>query len=395
MVIGYNIFGFDYEFMFRRAQELNCAEEFLKLSKNKDEICKSTTNFNSNVLDIDRSSTTLASGTYELAIIKMPGRLQVDMLNWFRRTENLTSYKLDYVGSHFIGDDVKRMEYMESANKTRVYTKNMTGLYANSYIHFDEINHSSNQYKNGEKFTVSCVNKEDGYFEIVGHETPTANRVRWGLAKDDVTPKDIFRLTNEGPSARSIVAKYCIQDCNLVQYLFNKVDVITDLVEMSKLCSVPMSFLIFRGQGIKLTSYVAKKCREKGVLMPVINKGHHDDGYEGAIVLPPKCGLYLEEAVAVGDFASLYPSSMLSENLCPSSKVFTKTYNLDGELIDAWGERGKDGQFKYDNLPNHDYVNVQFDTFKWVRPNPKARAEKIKSGHKICRYVQPTMGARS
>jgi DNA polymerase elongation subunit (family B) len=28
----------------------------------------------------------------------------MDMLNWFRRTENLTSYKLDYVGGHFIGD---------------------------------------------------------------------------------------------------------------------------------------------------------------------------------------------------------------------------------------------------------------------------------------------------
>ena len=95
-------------------------------------------------------------------------------------------------------------------------------------------------------------------------------------------------MTNEGPASRSIIAKYCIQDCNLVHYLFNKVDVITDLVEMAKLCSVPMSFLIFRGQGIKLTSYVAKKCREKGVLMPCINKGSKDDGYEGAIVLNPK-----------------------------------------------------------------------------------------------------------
>ena len=76
-----------------------------------------------------------------------------------------------------------------------------------------------------------------------------------------------------------------------MHYLFNKVDVVTDLVEMAKLCSVPMSFLIFRGQGIKLTSYVAKKCREKGVLMPVINKGSKEDGYEGAIVLEPKCGV--------------------------------------------------------------------------------------------------------
>jgi DNA polymerase elongation subunit (family B) len=30
IIIGYNIFGFDYEFMFRRAEENNCVEEFLK-----------------------------------------------------------------------------------------------------------------------------------------------------------------------------------------------------------------------------------------------------------------------------------------------------------------------------------------------------------------------------
>ena len=109
IIIGYNIFSFDYEFMFRRAQELYCVEDFLKLSRNNDEICATVDYKNPGKIDIDRSSTTLASGTYELAIIKMNGRLQVDMLNWFRRTENLTSYKLDYVGSHFIGDDVKSL----------------------------------------------------------------------------------------------------------------------------------------------------------------------------------------------------------------------------------------------------------------------------------------------
>jgi len=41
---------------------------------------------------------------------------------------------------------------------------------------------------------------------------------------------------------------------------------------------VPVSFLIFRGQGIKLTSYVAKKCREKNTLMPDLEKSGEMDG---------------------------------------------------------------------------------------------------------------------
>jgi DNA polymerase elongation subunit (family B) len=393
IIIGYNIFSFDYEFMFRRSQELECVEDFLKLSRNKDEICANT-DYKTGKIEIDKSSITLASGTYDLSIIKMNGRLQVDMLNWFRRTENLTSYKLDYVGGHFIGDVVKSLEQCRGgesgADVTRIKTTNMTGLQVETYIHFEEINHSSDYYKDGKKFKVCKINKEEGWFEIIGHENPKAKTVKWGLAKDDVTPKDIFRMTHEGPTSRAVIAKYCIQDCNLVHYLFNKVDVVTDLVEMAKLCSVPMSFLIFRGQGIKLTSYVAKKCREKGVLMPVINKGSKDDGYEGAIVLEPKCKLYLETPVSVGDFASLYPSSMLSENLCPSSKVWSKIYDLAGNLIQETGELDDHGNFIYDNIPGFEYVDIRFDTYRWVRKNPKARAEKIRSGYKICRFAQPT-----
>jgi DNA polymerase elongation subunit (family B) len=392
IIIGYNIFSFDYEFMFRRSQELNCTEDFIKLSRNKDEICSTVDYKNPNKLDIDRSSITLASGTYDLAIIKMNGRLQIDMLNWFRRTENLTSYKLDYVAGHFIGDDVKSLLHScrDTIMTTRIATTNMTGLQEESYVHFEEINHSSDYYKDGAKFKVTKVNRHEGWFEITGHENPSAKKVKWGLAKDDVTPKDIFRLTNEGATSRAIVAKYCIQDCNLVHHLFTKVDVVTDLVEMAKLCSVPMSFLVFRGQGIKLTSYVAKKCREKGVLMPVINKGNKDDAYEGAIVLVPKCGLYLEDPVCVGDFASLYPSSMLSENLCPSSKVWTKIFDMAGNLILETGEKDINGKYIYDNLDNIEYVDVKFDTYRWVKlKGPKSRAQKIKSGYKICRFAQP------
>ena len=92
------------------------------------------------------------------------------------------------------------------------------------------------------------------------------------MAKDDVSPQDIFRLTNGSSADRAVVAKYCIQDCNLVHHLMNKIDVITGYVEMSRICSVPISFLVFRGQGIKLTSFVAKKCRDKDTLMPDGNR---------------------------------------------------------------------------------------------------------------------------
>ena len=386
IVIGYNIFGFDYEFMFRRAEENNCAEEFLQLSRNVGEIC-GTKDKETNKYNIEESSIQIASGQHDLKFIKMNGRLQVDLYNFFRREENLSSYKLDYVAGHFIGDYVKSFEHYSF--KTEIKTTNLTGLLEGSFIHLEEIGHSVDYYDNGAKFKVTSINKEECKFKIEGIVNPDMKKkVRWCLAKDDVTPKDIFRMTNGTSYDRSIIAKYCIQDCNLVHYLFNKADVLTGYIEMAKICSVPINFLVMRGQGIKLTSYVAKKCREKRTLLPVIEKGDLDEGYEGAIVLDPKCDLYLDNPVACVDYASLYPSSMISENLSHDSKVWTKEYDLTGKMISEWGEKDTEGNFLYDNLPGYEYVSITYDTFKYVRKTPKSAAEKVKSGTKTCRFAQ-------
>ena len=388
IIIGYNIFGFDYNFMFNRAQENDCVEEFLQLSRNEGEIC-ATLDKETGKYKIEESTIQIASGQHELHYIKMNGRLQIDLYNFFRREENLTSYKLDYVAGHFIGDYVKSLEHNIIEKTTLIKTCNLTGLLQNSYIHFEEIGHSIDYYNSGAKYCVTRLNPAEHSFEIVGIIQPDMmKKVRWCLAKDDVSPKEIFQMTNGSAEDRGIIAKYCIQDCNLVHYLMNKVDVLTGFIEMAKICSVPINFLVMRGQGIKLTSYIAKKCREKGTLMPVMEKGSMEDGYEGAIVLDPKCDLYLDNPVACVDYASLYPSSMISENLSHDSKVWTKEYDLANNLICETGEKNPDGEFIYDNLADYDYVDISYDTYIYVRKTPAAAAKKMKSGRKICRFAQ-------
>ena len=394
IIIGYNIFGFDYMFMFKRAEENNCIEDFLKLSRNKDEIC-ATKDRDTGKYKLEESTIQIASGQHDLKFIKINGRLQVDLYNFFRREENLTSYKLDYVAGHFIGDFIKDLKHTES-EETEIKTMNMTGLLEGSFVHFEEIGHSIDYYDNGAKFKVTYVNKADGKFRIEGIVKPDlSKKVRWCLAKDDVTPKDIFRMTNGSADDRAVIAKYCIQDCNLVHYLFNKADILTGFIEMSKICSVPINFLVMRGQGIKLTSYIAKKCREKRTLMPVIEKGGLDDGYEGAIVLDPKCDLYLDNPVACVDYASLYPSCMMSENFSHDSKVWTMEYDLAGNLMEETGEKDENGNFIYDNLPDYEYVDVEYDTYRYIRKHPAAAAEKVKSGIKKCRFAQFPDGKRA
>ena len=70
------------------------------------------------------------------------------------------------------------------------------------------------------------------------------------------------------------------------------------------------------------------------------------DGYEGALVLDPKPGMHFSP-VTVLDYNSLYPSSMISDNISPNSIVLDPRYN---------------------NLPGYTY-----NTVKWCATAPACR----------------------
>ena len=396
IIIGYNIFGFDYEFMFQRAKENACDEEFLKLARRSGEVCGKRAK--DGELLLDKTQIKIASGEYDLRYPAMTGRLQIDLYAYFRRDFNLSSYKLDDVAGQYISDEIKFTKIEDG--KTFIYSKNLAGLHVGDFIHVKINSFSSDYFNGGQKFKVEGIetgvshgSKKYNVICVAGeHIIPEPSgsivSIDWGMAKDDVTPQDIFRLTRGSSADRAIVAKYCIQDCNLVHHLMGKLDIITGYTEMSSICSVPISFLVFRGQGIKLTSYVAKKCREKDTLMPDLEKMNGNEGYEGAIVLPPKCSMYIDNPVACVDYSSLYPSSMISQNYSHDSKVWTKEYDMEGNLKRTTGEKDKTGKFIYDNMPGYHYIDMEFKTYRYIRAHPKAIAKKTQTGTKVCRWAQ-------
>jgi DNA polymerase elongation subunit (family B) len=398
IIIGYNIFGFDYEFLFRRAEETHCVNEFLQLSRRRNEFCGKRDRNDPTNISIENTKIAIASGEYDLRYVVMSGRLQVDMYSYFRRNFNLSSYKLDDVASQNISDDIKKIANVDHSTLgkcSELYTKNLIGLHVGDFIHIEVSSFTSDYYMDGKKFTVLAIEEKDGYkvLLIADHHADIidkSKKLRWGMAKDDVSPQDIFRMSNGTDAERAVVAKYCIQDCNLVHHLMRKIDVLTEYMEMANLCSVPINFLVFRGQGIKLTSFVAKKCMEKGYLMPDLEKGKMDGGYEGAIVLPPKTKIYIDEPVACVDYSSLYPSSMISQNYCHSSKVWAKEYDLNGKLVKEEGDKDRAGNYIYYELPNYEYVEVEFDTFEWRRnpERPAAKAVKTKVGKRVVCWAQ-------
>ena len=389
---GYNVNTFDYHFLHIRSQETGCEEDFLKLGRNRDQVC-GTWNEELQQYTIKEDRKT---GSWSIDI---RGRVQLDLLPFCRAKLHLTSYKLDTVASELIGDTLQDLTIEESDSilTTCCRTGNLTGLYTGSFVHIELVGNSTQVYCHPEtqqsKFEVVRVNRDTKHFWLRGTlpactlQSDTHSYVRWGVAKDDVTPKEMFLLTNGTAEDRAVVAKYCIQDCNLLHYIVNKMDLITECTQLANLCSIPMATVVSSGQGIKLTSLLAKRCMQQGILMPVLPKADTSIPYDGAIVLEPKEGVYKDIPVACNDFAGLYPSTMISENLSHNTKAKTWTYNTTGELIRTWQINEK-----YATLPHREYVDITVQTYVWVRkvsksPNPVWI--KQHTGHRVCRYVQP------
>ena len=410
LISGYNIFGFDFSYLYHRAEDLGLKKEIDSLGRVK--------RLESNLEVKKLSSSALGDNT--LYYINMHGRVLIDLLKVVQRDHNLVSYKLDHVAENFINDKILEIvEVNEENNTTKMKIKGHTTLVAGNFITINYISkqpvkeYIETKYKIIEIVNDTLILDSKIYQNKLFNEFN--NSIKWQLAKDDVSPQQIFEFQGQNATKRAIVASYCIQDCALCITLMNKLDIITNNVGMANVCFVPLSFIFLRGQGIKIFSLVSKECKNEDYLVPLIKhsqeetrldpnsedtftydfknkftpgedlddgiKMDDEGGYEGAIVLKPNPGIYLKKPVTVLDYASLYPSSMISENLSHDSLVIDEQY------------LGTDGAERLKEL-GYDYVDVTHDTYKWINPRIKSKG-KVKCGQKTCRFVQPPENEKS
>ena len=154
-----------------------------------------------------------------------------------------------------------------------------------------------------------------------------------GDTKDDLSPKGIFKCYRIGTKrqqdgtfsknarkAMGIVGKYAIQDSDLVYRLLEKLQTWIGLIEMAKVCNVPIFVLYTQGQQIKVYSQVYKRCMYNGYVVEKDGyKVGENEHYVGAHVFDPIPGLY--DDVFPFDFSSLYPTTIIAYNICWSTMV--------------------------------------------------------------------------
>lgn len=425
IVTGYNIFGFDLLYLKERAKKLGILEEFSKFSKVEDLVCK----FEEKVL---KSS---ALGENKLYYFIMNGRINIDLMKVVMRDYKLNSYKLDSVVSEFIKEKIKAVTVNE--NSSVIKTGNTYGLEVGRYIRiFFNDGLSDNSYKNDKKFKVVALTNDsitiDGVLDDEALEVKTYT-VYWCQAKDDVHAHDIFRMQRGSSADRKTIAEYCLQDCVLCNKLIAKLNILTNNIGMSNVCHVPLSYIFLRGQSIKIFSLVAKKCRQRNHLIPVLVKKkvytpeelekmtpfkkkeilnaleseeeeEEEEGYEGATVFEPKIGVHFDPT-SVLDYNSLYPSSMIERNISHECIVLDKQYdNLEGYLYVDVEYKNKDGSVKtcrYARKKNNDgtfgqgilpeilrdLLDARSNTRKLIASEPDKFKQKILDGLQLAYKV--------
>ena len=348
IITGYNIYFFDEKYIYDRCELLKIDINYL--SKLKNHKCK----FNKN---LKLSSAALGENT--ISIWNTPGRVHIDLMKDIQRTYvNLSSYKLDNVLANFIKAPIVDFE---KNNETIILKCNNTNdININDYIHI-EIDKGVLSDRIGNKYLVININKLNNEMTIVDKNnefniTDIKCKLFWTQAKDDITPTDIFNSYKGTPKDRSIIAKYCIKDCILVNILINKLETVIKNIEMANVCCVPLSYLFTRGQGIKIFSLCLKEFRNHNYLFPIIHVNNSncekckkkfvnlynclhcscntvqqdiervDDNYEGAIVIEPIPSIEYEP-IAVKDYSSLYPSSIIQKNISHETIVEHEEYN--------------------------------------------------------------------
>ena len=197
------------------------------------------------------------------------------------------------------------LTYDEETNTSKVKTKNIKGLNGNFVVFSVQSGYLDNKYLDGKKFEIFELDFNENSFVVSGNIQLDLEKNVIGVWERTMYRQDIFRLQKGTSKDRYVIAKYCMMDVILCIEIMNKLQILTN-IGMANVCKNPLEWIIHRGQGVKILSLTAYFLKDKDYLLPYLYKDLFDkEGYEGAVVLDPQPGIYIDDPVAVLDYGSL------------------------------------------------------------------------------------------
>tara|TARA_X000000950_G_scaffold209740_2_gene252225 strand:- start:7867 stop:10881 length:3015 start_codon:yes stop_codon:yes gene_type:complete len=220
----------------------------------------------------------------DIGEINVRGIVFLDSCLYADRTFKLSSYSLNSVAAHVLGEDVQKDE-MPAETMLRAF-------------------------------------RREGKPCEVGPHGEALRLVR-GLLPDDVWPT-VERLLGEEADARfrwqretmRDVMNYCARDVEVMVLVCEKIDMNAAVCSFASVTNVPEQKYVYSGEQEKGFSLISRHAYAHNILInkrdlpPVVD----GESYQGATVLEAQTGIYTTPVIGV-DFASLYPSIMIAWNL--------------------------------------------------------------------------------
>ncbi|GAW03633.1 DNA polymerase zeta catalytic subunit [Lentinula edodes] len=169
------------------------------------------------------------------------------------------------------------------------------------------------------------------------------------------------------PAGAATLARYFVRRASLNIEILNRSEVVTKTAEFARVFGVDFYSVISRGSQFKVESFMFRMAKPESFVL--ISPSKSDVGKQNAaecipLIMEPQSALYTSPLVVL-DFQSLYPSLMISQNMCYSTCL--------GRVMDFQG-RNKFGVVDLDRPSGlleklKDHINVAPNGIMFLKPN--------------------------
>ncbi|MBI2841647.1 MAG: DNA polymerase II [Acidobacteria bacterium] len=158
-------------------------------------------------------------------------------------------------------------------------------------------------------------------------------------------PMDTTKLEQEWAQNAEKVKEYCLQDTVLSHEILEKIRVVDKYEALASVARLPLFDIFSDRTSVYIDSLFIREADANKVAVPNTRRTTGDDSeaIEGGYVHQPIAGLY--DRVVVFDFASLYPSVILQNNIC------TTTLSDEGTIVSPLGVKFLSREVKEGMLP--------------------------------------------
>lgn len=292
IISGYNIFNFDNYWLNQRLTKFS-GKTWKNISRLRNYECL--------FKGKKWTSSAKSDGGVVYKYVDAPGRLWIDLYLHIKNNYVFKVYKLDAVLQHFLGKNKIDFRY-ELINITcRICNDKKYSKYFSFF-----------------KMLLEKINS------VTGKNYDPTSQVTTELCDDAMT----------------LCGKYCMGDTEYLPELFDKIHTFTTLSEEANIMGVTIAEGHTGAQGTKIFPSLYRMTKKKGfyLMLPEGFKKPEDIKTKGGNVIEIEDPI-VEEYVATLDFASLYPSIMISKNICYSTEIRPEDKTkYDKVIVTEWDE---------------------------------------------------------